>query len=179
MVSHPVERSGPGIRGESVFLDFARRDESYSRILSRRTQDFESLYSNVLNRRLQGNVDGDGAPWTRQCLSCLPASEVIPHLRLRHPQGASDDTSIGTAITKPVSNDHSRDEDRKKSEHSSQTARTIAPKKAKAQETMVVQKQLQRAINAHIEQEIKMRATKDITSFKLLKEKPSENKEKK
>lgn len=58
-------------------------------------------------------------------------------------------------------------------------ARTIAPKKAKAQEALAVQKQLQRAINARIEQELQMRAAKDVTSFKLLKEKPSENKEKK
>ncbi|XP_069182088.1 UPF0390 protein zgc136864-like [Procambarus clarkii] len=48
-------------------------------------------------------------------------------------------------------------------------ARTIAPKKAKAQEGMLVQKQLQKAINANIEQEMKQRASKDFTSFKLFK----------
>ncbi|XP_053644044.1 UPF0390 protein zgc136864 [Cherax quadricarinatus] len=47
--------------------------------------------------------------------------------------------------------------------------RTIAPKKAKAQERMFVQKQLQKAINANIEQDMKQRASKDCTSFKLFK----------
>ncbi|KAG7166968.1 hypothetical protein Hamer_G005270 [Homarus americanus] len=49
--------------------------------------------------------------------------------------------------------------------------RTIAPKKAKAQESLFVQKQLQKAINANIEEEMKQRASKDFTALKLLKDK--------
>ncbi|XP_066945861.1 UPF0390 protein zgc136864 [Macrobrachium rosenbergii] len=45
----------------------------------------------------------------------------------------------------------------------------IAPKKAKAIENMIVQKQLQKAINSSIEQDMKERASKDATGFKLFK----------
>lgn len=47
------------------------------------------------------------------------------------------------------------------------SARTIAPKKAKAQESQQVQKQLERAINANIEQQMKQRASKDFTALKV------------
>lgn len=47
------------------------------------------------------------------------------------------------------------------------SARAIAPKKTKAREAMMVQKQLQKAINSNIEEEMKQRASKDTTSFKV------------
>ncbi|KAG0716932.1 Retrovirus-related Pol polyprotein from type-1 retrotransposable element R2 [Chionoecetes opilio] len=46
-------------------------------------------------------------------------------------------------------------------------ARIIAPKKAKVREAMMVQKQLQKAINSNIEEEMKQRASKDTTAFKV------------
>ncbi|MPC28282.1 UPF0390 protein zgc136864-like [Portunus trituberculatus] len=58
-------------------------------------------------------------------------------------------------------------------------SRAIAPKKAKAREAMVVQKQLQKAINSNIEEEMKQRASKDTTSFKLFKKEKPEDKQKK
>ncbi|XP_069987757.1 uncharacterized protein [Penaeus vannamei] len=58
--------------------------------------------------------------------------------------------------------------------------RTIAPKKTKAVEAKLVQKQLQKAINANIEQEMQQRASKAPQNFKLLKKvKPEEGAEKK
>lgn len=47
------------------------------------------------------------------------------------------------------------------------SARAIAPKKSKARESQMVQKQLQKAINSNIEEEMKKRASKDATSFKV------------
>ncbi|KAK4303494.1 hypothetical protein Pmani_024503 [Petrolisthes manimaculis] len=59
-------------------------------------------------------------------------------------------------------------------------ATTIAPKKAKAKEHILIQKKLQRAINYNAELEVKQKASKDLTAFKLLKkEKKPEDKEKK
>lgn len=58
--------------------------------------------------------------------------------------------------------------------------KVIAPKKAKAIESMVVQKKLQKAINASIEEDMKERASRDTTGFKLFKKekKPDTNEKK-
>ena len=47
------------------------------------------------------------------------------------------------------------------------SGKAIAPKKAKAIESLVVQKQLQKAINESIEKDMKERASKDTTGFKV------------